>query len=735
MADDINLGAFTESSQNYDVNNGPGDARKALEFEAKKPDVPALVGAFKQTRVWADYFIQQCKRNADTRFCRWPGQTFDQRKHTKDLGAQAMPWEGASDMRFYFVDSYIKFLVATIMAAWRRARITANPTNNTFSDIRKANRAASFIKWLASQVSDLYKQSEVALNYLFEKGITVTYQYWQREIRKLEKCVKLGEFAPEIQQIVLTPEMEQHAIQLAKAYLNSPEFNATYDQEYKIDKDGQHHYIPSKEWGDSEIKEILAELRESGESYVEVNTPIVDRAGIFSLNPEEDIFFPTSTIDIQNAPYVFQVMYYSPQELRTKVETEGWDEKFVEQCIAEFVGKDNIFLAAGVRMDGTNNVWERLKNMVQLIHVWQKLTTKEGSIAIWETVIHPNTTERFGVHRLSQFNHGEYPFVVTKLEDYSKRLYESRGLPEILKGTQDNIKAQFDAKIDRTNLTNLPPIIEVFTGLDAPGGYIAPASKYRVRDPGELTWMAPPQADPIGPEVVQALVVHADTIVGRPNEAIDPLESRNRLQMYHDKWAEHCQKMFKQLWALAMQYLPDVVKFRASGSSEILTFEKDMSEVYDFNIALDSQGNDQELNKTKMELIIQLLQQDTSGTIDRSKLMKYAVNMIDSAMGDEVISGNNDAMEQSIKEEQQAIAAITSGLDVDIHPNENNATKAQYYINWFQRPDTQQRLQNDPVVGEIATKRAKQWGQQIQQFQVNAQTGRLGTAPGQDGAA
>lgn len=735
MSDDINVANISQSSADYTVGGKPSDTRKALEFESKKPDIKALVGAFKETRVWSDYFIQQCKRNADTRFCRWPGQTYDQRKHTNDLGKQAMPWEGASDMRFFFVDSYIKYLVAMIMASWRRARITANPSNNSFSDIRKAGRAASFIRWVANQIPDLYKQSEVALNYLFEKGMTVTYQCWMREIRKLDKCVKLGDFDSQVQQIVLTPEMEEMAIKIAKQYLHTPEFNATYDNKYEIDKDGNRKYIPAKEWSDDEIKEILIELRQTGESYMEVNTPIVDRAGLYALNPEEDIFFPTSTIDIQNAPYGFQVMYYTAHELRQKVESEGWDSAFVEQCIAEFVGKDNIFLAAGVRMDGTNNVWERLKNMVQLIHVWQKLTTKDGNVAIWETVIHPNTTERFGVHKLSPYNHGEYPFVVTKLEDYSKRLYESRGLPEVLKGTQDNIKAQFDAKIDRTNLTNLPPLLEVYTGLDAPGGYIAPASKYRIRSEGELTWMAPPVADPMGPEVIEALLIHADTIVGRPNEKIDPMESRNRQQMFHDKWAEHCQKVFKQLYSLYLQYGPDEVLFRASGSSEILQFKKDMSEVYDYNIALDSQGSDAELLKVKSEMVTQILPLDLGGKIDKSKLVSYLINAIDPAMADDVVSGEGDASQQSIKEEQSAIAAITSGLDVDIHPNEFNQTKAQYYSQWFQRPDIQHKLQQDPVVGQIAEKRMKQWQQQQIQFQVNSQTGKLGTNPGSGGEA
>ena len=79
-------------------------------------------------------------------------------------------------------------------------------------------------------------------------------------------------------------------------------------------------------------------------------------------------------------------------------------------------------------------------------------------------------------------------------------------------------------------------------------------------------------------------------------------------------------------------------------------------------------------------------------------MVAFALNAIDPAMADDVVSGDGDAHDQSIKEEQQAIAAITSGLDVDIPPNEYNQTKAQYYMQWFQRPDVQQRLQQDKII-------------------------------------
>ena len=52
--------------------------------------------AFENIKSDLEDWAQQQERNFDTRFCRWPGKTYDGKKHSRALGGvDVFPWEGA----------------------------------------------------------------------------------------------------------------------------------------------------------------------------------------------------------------------------------------------------------------------------------------------------------------------------------------------------------------------------------------------------------------------------------------------------------------------------------------------------------------------------------------------------------------------------------------------------------------------------------------------------------------
>jgi hypothetical protein len=53
----------------------------------------------------------------------------------------------------------------------------------------------------------------------------------------------------------------------------------------------------------------------------------------------------------------------------------------------------------------------------------------------------------------------DYPVVVTKLSEDSKRLYDTQTIPDILRGIQNQVKVERDSRIDRNSLATLPPIL------------------------------------------------------------------------------------------------------------------------------------------------------------------------------------------------------------------------------------------------------------------------------------
>ena len=66
---------------------------------------------------------------------------------------------------------------------------------------------------------------------------------------------------------------------------------------------------------------------------VPVTRQVVSRPKIKALAPDEDVFWPSYTIDPQDAPFMFHCVSMTPEQLKGKINTEGWSEEFVDAAI------------------------------------------------------------------------------------------------------------------------------------------------------------------------------------------------------------------------------------------------------------------------------------------------------------------------------------------------------------------------------------------------------------------
>jgi len=95
----------------------------ALIYKDKEPDVLALRQAYEQTTNELESFFDSCRESYDDRRNYWPGKSRDLRKH----GADAFPWDGASDMEAHVIDERINAMVAICCAGLPRANAPAHP--------------------------------------------------------------------------------------------------------------------------------------------------------------------------------------------------------------------------------------------------------------------------------------------------------------------------------------------------------------------------------------------------------------------------------------------------------------------------------------------------------------------------------------------------------------------------------------------------------------------------------
>ena len=79
-----------------------------------------------------------------------------------------------------------------------------------------------------------------------------------------------------------------------------------------------------------------------------------------------------------------------------------------------------------------------------------------------------------------------YPFVLFRRENVTRRVVECRGIPEIVKTWQGEIKAQRDSIYDSTSFETLPPLqVSKRLGL---ANKIGPGVQLPVTKPGDYAW-------------------------------------------------------------------------------------------------------------------------------------------------------------------------------------------------------------------------------------------------------
>jgi hypothetical protein len=476
---------------------------------------------------------------------------------------------------------------------------------------------------------------------------------------------------------------------------------------------------------DKRAKKAIMDLRKKGLAEVSVPRTSVDCPVVYSCAPDGEVLFPSYVTDPQRAPYVFWRTFLTAQELEKKVASEGWDADWVENAIERLRGKDSMYL------DGEKlKTIDRLpitddNDLVMVVYGYQRLIDEEdGSEGIYCTVFHP-TTEGFAKHELLN-GYDDYPFVVTRLSNDQKRMYETQTFSDILRGAQMQIKTERDSRIDRASLATLPPLLHP---AGRPPSDWGPGVRVPYRRLGEIQWGPPPPADNGSIEVEMSMTAQADRSVGL--DMSNPI-SASRQQFVVSKFLDHVRDVLNMAWKLYQRMGPDEVFFQVTGNPNPQVMTKGSAdENFSIVVNFDSQSNDPETAETQLKNMVSLVQLDRNGIMDVNKLLEFTASSINPIFADYVLQPAEEAQQKVQKNVTDDLAKIFAGIEVPAQPN--GAQMAMQMIQaYVQQPDIMQRAQQDEAFGARLQKYMEQYSFQLQQMQ-NAEIGRIGTAPAQMG--
>lgn len=680
---------------------------EALTYVSESPSINTLRYAYDQTVTELEAYFDLCRSSYDDRRNWWAGKSRDHRKH----GSDAFPWEGAADMEAHTIDERITRLVSLFMSSLNRANVRAFPVEA--GDMARSKVVSSFLKWMVTSgyIPRFQKEMELGANYLLERGILITYVGWHREDRRFLQELDLEQIAqmqPEIVDLIQSGEADNELVSTIQLIFPT---------------------VSTKR-----AKKAIKDLRKTGKAILPVVQRQIDAPEVKTLAPDGDFFFPPYVTDPQRAPYCFWKTYYTAQELENKVVTDGWDEDFVSYVIDKYRGVniDSIEREQEGRrsISLTDNAYEA-EELIEIVYGYQRLIDKEdGSEGIYCTVFHKEFTgndEAPGFAKFELLNgYEDYPVVVTKLSEDSKRLYDTQTVPDILRGIQNQVKVERDSRIDRNSLATLPPILHPVGQAPTDWG---PGRMIPYRRKGDLDF-APTPPSPVGSiEIEKTMEAQADRLCGLDETS---QISQIRKQFLVDKFLQHAAEVLRMSYRCFQRFGPDSVFFRVTGVPDPQMFSKgNPNENFDILINYDVLNTDQETMASKLQQLVSLTSLDRSGRINMDSLLDVVAGAIDPVLADSILQPAEQAQQQMVKDVTDDLTKIFAGIEMPARPN-GAQIALQVIQQYTAQEDIAARLQQDESFAARLEKYAGQYTFMMQQAQ-NAQIGRIGTAPAQMG--
>lgn len=676
------------------------------------PDFGTLKDAFTKAATGSQPYVDQCRLNYETRYALWPGQTADGKKHARE-GAKIdpTPWDGASDLRVYLTDNIINKKVAMKCMAFHRANLTATPTEG--NDIKRANIVGSFMRWLMyTQMPDIDREIELLANYIDEKGVAATGQFWETVQEKTLVTVRMDEFAAKFPNINVQAMIMDETIE--------DDLASVFEEVYGASS--------------RKARRMIKELRETGTTTVAVVAKEKSRPVLRAFNFDSDLFVAPSTTDAETCAGFYRVQYFTPEKLRSFVNTDGWDEAWVEKAIECCRGQLLTVDADRQQQPQSRSfvyVEKRFSDLIGVVYAYQRLSDEDGVPGIYCTIFSPNlppdnTQKGYAKFGLLGYAHGEYPFVVHRREYLSRKLLDSRGVPEPGKPWQDQIKAHKDGRIDAASLSIIPPICYP---IGRPPSRWGPGARIPERRPNEYHY-----ADRVIPDLntddsEDRLTNGFKDYNGMASREGDPqflpLENQHEVR----KFLGGLSRALSQIWKLYVQFGRPEVFFRVVGarSADPMLFKKgDENEEYDFRMTFDVQGMDPDMMEKKLTMMVKAAQLlDRDGNVDYARFLQVAFDAIDPSLAEMILQPTSVGTAKVVADVQDDLAKLFSGISVDVKPTTPPQIAMQVIQQYVQAPDVQQRLASDEAFRKRMEAYAKQTQFQMQQRE-NAKIGQLG---------
>ena len=300
-------------------------------------------------------------------------------------------------------------------------------------------------------------------------------------------------------------------------------------------------------------------------------------------------------------------------------------------------------------------------------------------------------------------------------------------MAEICRTWQNEFKCQADSIFDRSSFDTLPP-------LKVPLRYgqrikIGPGVQVSEQRSGDIGWMEPPRRGAeLAFELMDQIQERTDRYFGRPNAKVPPVETQLRQQAYVHRWLRHMSTVINRMWGLCQRFEDDERFARVTGMN--MPLPRDPGK-FDLQLHFDVRELDPEFVDKKLQAISQfVLPEDAMGIVDRTKLIRKKLQVIDPTLADELVTETAEASQAMFEEVQSQTALMALGNQPKFVENDPSAAIKLQFLQQVigNNPKYQQQLQQDEQFQGLVQAYAQNLNMSVMQNQ-NKQIGRIGVNP------
>jgi hypothetical protein len=713
------------------------DGARAATMLGKTVEITKLVKELTDSVENAMLYRGQMLRDYDTASALWPGQTDDGRQWDEFKGkGQAAPWDGAADTRQFLVDGLIGENVRICLAAWRAASLQASalrPVEGSGS----AQTVTRLLRWMFDNHCKAMaeRQLKIAARWQEQYGYAVMGVWWEERPRLTWKTLVLADM---VESAKASAEQGDESNLAVMETLMDP----VQDEQAEALLRGLSPILKP-----AGARKALRELRTKGETQIPDVEVFSSLPRWRALRPWVDVFFPAQMETVEETRWIARRQWLTEAQLRECALANGWDEKWLEDVCENARGKtfdDNPRqvmsqkIGQGVERAPWQNPAE-LKHLIEVVWYYQLGTHEEHMLPVmYLTVFCPmrpknaREDEHYAFHGPMPDDHGEYPFIEFSREVTDHILAESRSIGQVGKQWQDELKHARDARINRADITTIPPLI-VGSTLGKTPLQLGPGSQFPESRKDSIRWLNLPNQATDSAIVTQTTQVEVDTYFARVSDHVPSPLSQLALADKSASFLTNAGRCVTLSFQLAQQYLPDTTAQQIADdpTSIFHVTREDIRGQYAVKLTFNAQDLDFENSVKRIEAYKNLIiASDRTGAVNVPLFLEKASRMLDPDMAAGLIQAPEQAADAQRAKVRAAWTSILGGVDPEMPPVGNDDYQLQLSAleEILANPANADRLKAAPDSAMLFERFVKhlQFGVQQQQ---NQGTGLRGVKP------